>query len=76
MKNPSEYIEKCDDCSSTGSPTHARVFYKKIHGKWMHLCSQCWDAHNDSTTSLAKPSNAVSVEAMELDYNGHNKNKL
>ena len=74
-KNKSEYQERCDDCKSTGSPTHARVFYMKINNVWMHLCSVCWEAHRSPQTGIAKPKNTISVEAMELHYNGNRSRK-
>lgn len=37
-----EYKCICDKCQKSGSETFARMYYKKIKGKWMYLCSKCW----------------------------------
>lgn len=44
--NKSEYKKKCDECKSSGGPTHARSYLKKIKGKWLWLCKTCWNKKN------------------------------
>lgn len=45
MGKETEYKEKCDNCSKTGSGTFARIFYKLIEGKWKYLCARCWEIY-------------------------------
>ena len=37
-----EFKNRCDYCNKTGESMFARIFYKKIGGKWKYLCSLCW----------------------------------
>jgi len=39
------YKNRCDCCIKTGDRMFARIFYRKIKGKWMYLCSICWEKY-------------------------------
>lgn len=39
----SEWNNKCDECKDEGTNTFARIFYRKIKGKWLYLCKECWN---------------------------------
>lgn len=38
-----EFGHECDKCHQKGGSTFARTYYKQIDGKWMKLCSSCWE---------------------------------
>lgn len=39
-----EYGKQCEHCHEKGNSTFARLYYKQLDGKWVKLCSKCWDA--------------------------------
>lgn len=38
-----EYNNCCDNCKDTGDDMFARIFFRKIDGKWVYLCNKCWN---------------------------------
>lgn len=52
-KEKSEWSNKCDCCKVNGEYANvnnpemfARMFYRKINGKWQYLCKWCWKKYN------------------------------
>lgn len=36
--------EFCNHCDMCREHKESRQFYKKINGRWMMLCKECWNA--------------------------------
>lgn len=36
----------CDRCHNSGGETFAKIYYHQIRGKYLYLCSICWDEYN------------------------------
>ena len=55
MRKKPETTHKCDKCHAV---REARAYYRKINGKWINLCSVCWDYEeyklSDKTTEVSK----------------------
>lgn len=42
-----EFSNGCDLCTSTGCGTHAKIYPRPIHGKYLRLCGDCWNKKVD-----------------------------
>lgn len=36
----------CDKCHKSGGETFGKMYFRSIGGKYLYLCSICWDEYN------------------------------